>query len=37
MIARIKEFLTRGNLLYKIVALLLAILLWLSVTKPFIM
>lgn len=35
MIDRIKEFVSRGNLLYKVVALVLAILLWLAVTKPF--
>lgn len=35
MIDRIKEFISRGNMLYKIVALALAILLWLSVTRPF--
>jgi len=35
MIDRIKEILSRGNLLYKAVALVLAILLWLAVTKPF--
>lgn len=35
MIDRIKAFLSRGNLLYKVVALALAILLWLAVTRPF--
>ena len=35
MIDRIKEFVSRGNLLYKVVALVLAIRLWLAVTKPF--
>lgn len=35
MINRIKDFFTRGNLLYKVVALVLAVLLWLSVNKPF--
>lgn len=35
MIRKIKESLTRGNLLYKIIALVLAVLLWLSVNKPF--
>ena len=35
MIQRIGEILNRGNLLYKVVALILAVLLWLSVTKPF--
>lgn len=35
MIERMKEMLSRGNLLYKAVALILAILLWLAVTKPF--
>ena len=35
MMERIKEMLSRGNLLYKAVALILAILLWLAVTKPF--
>lgn len=35
MIRQIGEFLNRGNLLYKIIALVLAVLLWLSVTKPF--
>lgn len=32
---RIKAFFTRGNLLYKIVALFMAILLWLAIKQPF--
>ena len=35
MMERMKDMLSRGNLLYKAVALILAILLWLAVTKPF--
>lgn len=35
MIERIKEMMSRGNLLYKVVALVLAVLLWLAVAKPF--
>ena len=32
---RIRKFFDRGNLLYKLIALVLALLLWLAVTKPF--
>lgn len=35
MMERIKAFLSRGNLLYKIVALVMAILLWFAVKQPF--
>lgn len=35
MIKRIKNFFRKGNLLYMLIALAMAVLLWLAVTKPF--
>lgn len=35
MIERIKNFFRRGNLIYMLIALAMAVLLWLAVTKPF--
>lgn len=34
MMEQFKKFLRRGNLLYLLIALALAILVWLAVTKP---
>ena len=35
MMNSLREFFTRVNLLYKLIALVLAVLLWLTVTEPF--
>lgn len=35
MMNSLREFFTSGNLLYKLIALVLAVLLWLTVTEPF--
>lgn len=35
MMNSLKEFFAQGNLLYKLIALVLAVLLWLTVTEPF--
>ena len=35
MMEKVKAFFQKGNLGYKLIALVLAILLWMTVTKPF--
>lgn len=35
MMESLKEFFIKRNLLYKLIALVLAVLLWLTVTEPF--
>lgn len=35
MMESVKEFFIKRNLLYKLIALVLALLLWLTITKPF--
>jgi hypothetical protein len=35
MMERIKRFFRKGNLIYMLIALAMAFLIWLAVTKPF--